>query len=142
MTEAKDVKILIIMKKYKSLEEFYENQSADKLKQILLVRELIFSAEPSLQETLKWNAPNYVHNGEDRITFNIMNMQEIVKIIIHMGASKKEDKSGKPILEDPSGLVVWNSDIRGTISFGDYSDIQTKSGQFKKIIADWIAVET
>lgn len=129
------------MKKYKTLEEFFEDQSGDKLKQIMLVRELIFGAEPSLQETLKWNAPNYTHNAEDRVTFNVMNKQEIVKVIIHMGASKKEDKSGKPILDDVSGMVAWNSDIRGTISFESFEDIQTKSGQFKKIVADWVALK-
>jgi hypothetical protein len=129
------------MKKYKSLEEFFGDQPADKLKQIMSVRELIFSAEPSLQETLKWNAPNYTYNGEDRITFNVINKQEIVKVIIHMGTSNIEDKSAKPILEDTSGIVVWNSDIRGTISFESFDDIQTKSGQFKKIIADWVALK-
>lgn len=128
------------MKKYKTLEEFFEDQPAEKLKQVMSVRELIFSAEPSLRETLKWNAPNYTYNGEDRITFNIMNKQEIVKVIIHTGASKKEDKSGKPILDDVSGMVVWNSDIRGTISFESFEDIQAKSVQFKKIIADWVAL--
>jgi hypothetical protein len=130
------------MKKYKSLKEFFEDQPADKLKQIMLVRELIFSAEPSLQETLKWNAPNYIHDGEDRITFNIMNKQEIVRVIIHMGTSKKEDKSGKPILDDTSGMIVWNSDIRGTISFESFDDIQTKSDLFKNIIADWVALKS
>jgi hypothetical protein len=69
-----------------------------------------------------------------------MNKQEIVKVIIHLGASSKEDKSGKPILDDASGIVVWNSDIRGTINFESFDDIQTKSVQFKKIITDWVAL--
>lgn len=130
------------MKKYKSLEEFFEDQSGDKLKQIIFVRDLLLDAVPTLQETLKWNAPNYRYDNEDRITFNTMNKQQIVKIVIHMGVSKKEDKSGNPILDDTSGLVVWNSDIRGTISFESVDDIQTKSRQFKKIITDWVALKS
>lgn len=129
------------MKKYNTLEEFYGDQPSDKLKQIMLVRDLLFDAVPTLQETLKWNAPNYRYDNEDRITFNIINRQRLVKIVIHMGASKKEDKSDDPILDDASGLVVWNSNIRGTISFESFDDIHNKSDKFKKIITDWIALK-
>lgn len=128
------------MKKYTSLEEFFDDQPADKLKQIMLLRKLLFEAEPSLVETLKWNAPNYSYENEDRITFNTMNKQQIVKIVIHMGATKKENKSGRPVINDTSKIVEWNSDIRGTISFESFDDIHAKSGQFKKIIADWVEV--
>lgn len=129
------------MNKYKTLKEFYDDQSEDRLKQIILVREVIMAAESSLQETLKWNAPNYTYKGEDRITFNVMNKQNKVKIVIHMGATKKENKSLKPVLIDASGLIEWNSNIRGTINFDDLNDIQSKQELLKKVITDWLALD-
>ncbi|NTV90402.1 MAG: DUF1801 domain-containing protein [Clostridiales bacterium] len=114
------------MDKYRTIDEFLSDQSSDKLEQINTLRELIIQVEPNLAENLKWNAPNYVYKGEDRITFNVMNKQDIVKVIIHMGATKKEDKKSNPILANDQGIVEWSSDIRGAISFDDISDIYSK----------------
>lgn len=81
---------------------------------------------PDLQENIKWNAPNYVHEDVDRITFNLMNKERKVQLIIHMGSSKKENKNAKPALKNDEGLVDWSSDIRGIISFDGMADIVEK----------------
>lgn len=128
------------MKKYRTVDEFLADQPQQKLEQIQAVRHIITSIEPSLQENIKWNAPNYVHSGVDRITFNLLNKEGVVKLVLHMGAAKKEDKSGKPILTDDEGLLDWASDIRGAISFADLSDIQTKEPQLKRLIKRWLAI--
>ncbi len=129
------------MKKYKTLEEFYTDQDPVNLKQVMTIRELLFKTEPKLTESLKWNAPNYSFQGEDRITFNVMNKENKVKIIIHMGATKKENKNGEPVISAPDELVTWNSDIRGTITFEDLTDVTEKSSKFKKLIKNWLAVK-
>ena len=118
------------------------DQTADKLQEINKLRELILHTEPRLVENLKWNAPNYVYNDEDRITFNLMNKQNVVKIIIHMGATRKENKKASPVLGNGQGLVEWNSDIRGTIRFNGMSDISLKKEPFQTLISDWLAVST
>ena len=128
------------MKKYKTLAEFLADQSPDKIEQINKIRDLIVEVEPELEENIKWNAPNYVYKGEDRITFNLMNKQNKVKLVIHMGASKKENKKGNPVLANDENIVDWNSDIRGTITFEDISDIEAKSESLKKVIRSWIAL--
>ena len=128
------------MNKYKSIEEFLSDQTADKLQEINKLRELILHTEPRLVENLKWNAPNYVYNDEDRITFNVINKQNKVKIVIHMGPTRKENKKGSPLLPNDQGLVEWNSDIRGTISFEDIHDVNTKSTRLQKLFRDWLAL--
>ena len=45
-----------------------------------------------------------------------------------MGAKRKEDKGGKPVIEDMTGLILWNSDIRGMISFDSTEDIDVLPG--------------
>jgi uncharacterized protein YdhG (YjbR/CyaY superfamily) len=60
----------------------------NKQHQIDMLRSIILSVEPKLQEHIKWNAPSYVLNGEDRITFNLMNKESLVKLILHMGATR------------------------------------------------------
>ena len=67
-------------------------------------------------------------------TFNLSNKENKVKVIIHMGAKKKENKKGKPVIADPDSLVEWNSDIRGMILFDSVDDVNAKSIKFKKLI--------
>jgi uncharacterized protein YdhG (YjbR/CyaY superfamily) len=126
------------MKKYKTIEEFLNDLTTEKRHQVESLRDLIIKTEPLLVEHIKWNAPSYVLNGEDRITFNIMNKQDVVKIIIHMGVTNKEDKKKEPIMHDESGLIEWSSDIRGVITFNTLEEVTTRLNSLKIIIDNWL----
>jgi hypothetical protein len=129
------------MNKYTTVDEFLSDQTPENLAQINHVRKLILRIEPTLVENLKWNAPNYVFQDEDRITFNLMNKEGCVKLILHMGASKKENKKAKPVLTNDHGIVVWNSDIRGTISFNSLDDVLNKEQALSDTITGWLSVK-
>jgi len=128
------------MQKYKTIEEFLDDLSEDKRLQVDTLRDLILTTEPQLEEHIKWNAPSYILDGEDRITFNLMNKQEVVKLVLHMGATRQEDKSGTPIMQDESGLIEWSSDIRGVITFTSIEAITSNMTSLKKIITDWLSI--
>ena len=128
------------MQKYTTIEEFLNSLDASKRSQVDKLRQLILETAPQLQEHIKWNAPSYVQDGEDRITFNLMNRQGVVKLILHMGATRKEDKRGTPVLQDDSGLIEWSSDIRGTLTFSDNDDVESKLTLVKSIITNWLAI--
>ena len=128
------------MQKYKTVEDFLKDLDDNKQQQVDALRDLIIKTEPKLQEHIKWNAPSYVLDGEDRITFNLMNKQEVVKLVLHMGATRKEDKKGAPIMRDESGLIEWSSDIRGMITFDNIDVINSKAASLRKIIKDWLSI--
>ncbi len=130
------------MNKYKTLDEFFADQSEEKRIQIKMLRRIILDAEPGLIETIKWNAPNYSYKGEDRLTFNLVNKQGLVKLVIHMGSVKKESKNTKSVLEEDEGIVEWNSNIRGTLSFDDIADIKKKAQLVQNVIKKWLAIST
>ncbi len=129
------------MNKYTTVDEFLSDQDANKLEQIELLRSIIKKVHPGLTERIKWNAPSYVLDGEDRITFNLMNKEGVVKLILHMGAIRKENKKGAPVLADDTGLVAWQSDIRGIVSFTGVADIQAKQADVADIIKRWLAIK-
>lgn len=128
------------MQKYTAVQEFMDDLGSDKRAQVEALRRLILSAHLELDEHIKWNAPSYVLNGEDRITFNIMNKEGLVKLVLHMGATRKEDKNAEPIMGDDSGLIQWSSDTRGVIAFTDISDVHSKQEAVGEIIKRWLAV--
>lgn len=126
------------MKKYKTVQEFLTDLPSDKKKTVELLRHYILQANPGLTENIKWNAANYVFEGVDRITFNLLNKDQVVQIIVHKGAIEKEDKKAKPIMNDSSGLIKWNSNIRGTLSFRNIQDVENHSKELMNVIKNWL----
>lgn len=126
------------MKKYSTVDEFLDDLDPPRKELVIALRPLILASANGLSEHIKWNAPSYALNGEDRITFNTFNKDGAVKIILHMGALRKEDKKGEPILKGGSDLIVWQSDIRGTMSFGSVEEIKKRQAEIKDVITQWL----
>jgi hypothetical protein len=113
----------------------------DTREQVQLLRDIIGSLNANLTEHVKWNAPSYVLNGEDRITMNLRNKQGLVKLVLHMGATRPEDKKGVPVLLDDAGIVEWASDIRGFMTFADSDDIRAKRPELREVLTRWLAID-
>ncbi len=128
------------MQKYKTVSELIEELEEDKKAQVETLRVVIKDVKPSLVEHIKWNAPSYQLDGEDRITFNLMNKAGVVKLVLHMGATRKEDRKAEPIMSDNSGLLEWNSDIRATITFNDIDHIKEKRSDLVAILKKWLTL--
>lgn len=124
------------MNKYLTVDEFLADLSDDRRRQVEKLMSIIASAHEDLTIHIKWNSPSYVLNGEDRVTFN-MHYPDQTLILLHMGATRKEDKQSQPIMQDETGLIKWNSDIRGTLSFRSLDEIEKQSKDIKEILQKW-----
>lgn len=129
------------MNKYKSVSDFLNDLEPEKKAQVEKLRTIILGLDMELSENIKWNAPNYVYKNIDRITFNLMNKEGKVKIVIHMGALRKENKKLEPILKNSPKFIFWNSDIRGTISFDGMQDIESKQDALRILFTEWLKLE-
>ncbi len=109
--------------------------------QVQLLRDIIGSLGADLAEHIKWNAPSYVFDGEDRITMNLRNKQGLVKLVLHMGATRPENKKGAPVLLADEGIVEWASDIRGFVTFADLADIRAQEPAVRRVLAGWLAID-
>lgn len=126
--------------KYSTIAAFMDDLDPAKRDLVERVRSIVKEAHPGLSEHIKWNAPSYVLDGEDRVTFNLQNKEGAVKLVLHMGATRKEDKNAPPIMPDSHNLVAWQSDIRGVMSFGGLGDIAAKRAEVKDIIKRWLEI--
>lgn len=136
MTLRQDVWYDRVMKKYTQIDDILNDLAPEKRQKVELLRQIILEST-DVTEHVKWNAPSYIYNDEDRITFNLYGE---VKILIHMGATRKEDKKATPIMDDPDHIISWNSDIRGTITFSNLEDIEVKREAFVSVIQRWLAL--
>jgi hypothetical protein len=118
----------------------YITESKHALKsEMELLRSIILSSNKKITEHIKWNAPSFCFDGEDRITFNLTK-KDCVQLIFHRGAKVKEVKGNKPIMEDKTGLFEWASQDRAIVKFYNSEEIHSKKNKLKKVIRDWIKI--
>lgn len=127
------------MNQFKDVDTFLASLPSSDREQVSLLRTIILQSQSGLQEHIKWNSPSYVWEGEDRITFNVNNKEGLVKLVFHMGATRPENKKGPPAM-DGMGLVAWQSDIRGLVTFTSDEDIRSKQGLLADLIGRWLGL--
>ena len=101
---------------------------------VLLLREIIRQADPSINESIKWNVPSF-STSEYFATMHLRS-QNRIGVILHFGA-KKRDTSGITI-KDPELLLEWLAADRAQVMFNDLQDLTKKQSALTSLIRDWI----
>ncbi len=104
--------------------------------EIEALRLVIVEANNSLNESIKWNGPNYSIGHEDRITMRIHPPKQ-VQLIFHRGAKVQEQPQTK-LIKDDSGLLTWKANDRAIATFNDIASIAATKEALVKIVQDWI----
>lgn len=102
------------------------------------VRSIILEAEPQLTEHIKWKAPSFCFDGDDRITFNLHG-KDFFRLIFHCGVKVKDKQSKGRLFEDTTGILDWAADDRAVAKFTDMNDVRTKKASLMETIEIWLA---
>ncbi len=94
------------------------------------------AAGEGITETIKWNSPNFVHRGEDRVTLNL-GPKGSLRLILHRGA-KVKDAAGFSFA-DPRRLARWPTPDRGVVSFRDAAEMDAKADALADTVRRWVA---
>lgn len=127
--------------KYASLDDFWTRIEEPRRAIALQVREILLTTEPELVETLKWNAPSFALNGQDRMTFNLSAANQ-VRIVFHAGATTKEDKAGDRLFVDETNLLQWQSNIRAIAAFRDPGEVEDRRSDLQAVTRRWLEALT
>jgi hypothetical protein len=122
----------------KQVEDFLRELKHPLKKEIEEVRKIILKANKDLTEQIKWNAPSFCHNGDDRITFNFSG-KEFFRLVFHCGAKVKASKSKEKLIEDTTGLLDWASNDRAIAKFTDMKDVKSKNHSLTVTIQAWVS---
>lgn len=104
--------------------------------EIEILREKIINANPNLSENIKWNAPNYCCDGEDRITMKIQPPKQI-QVVFHRGAKTLETLKNR-LIDDKSKLLSWKTNDRAVATFRNLEEIISNESDFINIINEWL----
>lgn len=103
--------------------------------EVVGLRAAILDAHPDLGEHIKWNAPSFVHDGEDRVTFRFP-PKGGAQLILHRGA-KVKDSAGFAF-EDDTGLLRWLAPDRAVISLDDVGSTGGHQEAIVGIVGRWL----
>jgi hypothetical protein len=91
------------------------------------LRQIISSAHSELSEGIKWNAPSYSLNHQDRITLKLFPHKQ-VQVIFYRGAKTKEQPAER-LIKDDHGLLSWKENDRAVATTSRSSPRRPKRRQ-------------
>lgn len=118
-----------------TVEQFMDALDHPLKAEIEAVRALVKGANAGLTEQIKWNAPSFCVDGDDRITLKLHPPRQ-VQIVFHRGA-KSKDASGFSFSDD-SGLIAWAAADRGLVTIRDMADLEAKRNALLTLIKRWV----
>jgi len=119
--------------------EYMNNLDHPLKKEIEEVRKIILSTNELITEHIKWNAPSFCFNNEDRVTFNLQG-NTYFRLIFHCGAKVKDNSIKGYLFEDSTGLLDWVANDRAIIKITDLDDVNAKKEKLAIVITKWIEV--
>ncbi len=105
---------------------------------ISILRQAVLAADPAIIENEKWNSPNFVYNGVDRVTLRV-HPKGGVQVIFHRG-SKTRDDVDTFTFDDPTGLLEWPAPDRGVLKVADAAEATALSRELTLLVRRWIAL--
>ena len=90
------------MAKAVPVRQFLEALAHARKADILTLRAAILKSNPRVTEQIKWNAPSFCWDGEDRVTMRLQPGDRL-QLIFHRGAKPKDASTFK--FGDPTGMI-------------------------------------
>ncbi len=118
-----------------TIDAFRMSLSAKDRATVDCLREIIADSHRDLEESIKWNAPNFSLKGQDRITLGL-ERKGGVRVVFHLGA-KVKDHSGFHF-EDKSRLAKWPAPDRGIVVFQDQRGVEAQRKDFASLCKRWL----
>ncbi|MEU8301819.1 DUF1801 domain-containing protein [Micromonospora sp. NPDC048909] len=100
------------------------------------LRLAILASNADISEHVKWNAPSFRYNGEDRVTFRLRPADRL-QLIFHRGAKVRPDLA-EFTFQDPTGLMTWLAPDRGVVTFPDLETIQSQQAAVVSLVNHWV----
>lgn len=100
------------------------------------IRNIVSASHAGLTESIKWNAPSFAIDGEDRVTLGIERKGGI-RVVFHRGAKPRPLAGFK--FDDEDNLARWPAPDRGVVIFQDLKDLGERAEALGRLCSRWIS---
>jgi hypothetical protein len=118
-----------------SVAQFMARLSHPRKDAIAALRTLVLAADTSITERVKWKAPSFCANGDDRVTMCLA-PGDVLQLVFHRGAKAKDTTAFS--FQDASSLIQWAAPDRGVVTLEDLADVQAKHAALTALVIAWI----
>jgi len=98
------------------------------------LRTILCTADPSIAEGVKWNAPSF--RTTEYFATTHLRMKAGVGVIFHLGAKVREHASVR--IDDPEGLLTWIAKDRAVVAFSGIDDVIGRGAALQDVVRQWI----
>ncbi|MFO0630689.1 MAG: DUF1801 domain-containing protein [Polyangiales bacterium] len=102
---------------------------------ILALRAALLAADGTITERVKWNAPSFCIDGDDRATLRFPPKGGL-QLILHRGAKVKPTAGFH--FDDPTGRVTWAAPDRGVLIFDTPDDLHARCDEVVALVNAWM----
>jgi hypothetical protein len=99
------------------------------------IRLAILAIDDRITEHIKWKAPSFGRDNDDRVTFQLRHPQRI-QLIFHRGA-KVKDTLGFTFADD-TDLISWAAPDRGIVTFASQDEVNTSLSALVTLVQRWM----
>ncbi len=122
---------------YETVDEYLADQADDRRAMIEAARAIVLESRPDLVEHLRWNAPSYLLDDEDRATFS-SRPNAPLRLVLNPAAGVRATKRAAPAFDgDPRGLLSWHSNVQASIGFADLAQIEAERDDVLALLRAW-----
>ena len=118
------------------VDEFVDGLTHTRRAEIVQLRDAILAIDLDITERVKWNAPSFCIDGDDRVTMRLQ-PGDRVELVFHRGAKKRDD-ANRFRFDDPTGWVVWASPDRGVVTLADTSETSRRAKRIADLVRAWM----
>jgi hypothetical protein len=98
------------------------------------LRRVVCSADSSIAEGVKWNAPSF--RTHEYFATTHLRSREGIALILHLGAKVRDVT--KVAIADPHDLLKWLAKDRALVAFRDDKDLEARAAALQAILRQWI----
>lgn len=124
------------MGKPRSVDEFLSTLAHTRMNEIMRLRTIVLGATEGISERVKWNAPSFCSNGDDRVTMRLQPGNR-VQLVFHRGAKPRPGDGFS--FADPSGLIDWATADRGTVTITGADMLEDRAADLSGLVCAWMA---
>ena len=122
-------------KAVQTVEQFLRELEHPRKAEIEAVRALVLATHPGVTEHVKWNAPSFCLDGEDRVTMKLQ-PRNCLQLVFHRGVKVKAGDGFT--FEDPSGLLKWVAADRALVTLQDAAELEARGPALARVVRRWM----
>jgi hypothetical protein len=123
--------------KLATVEEYLASLTSEQREVVDVLRAMALNAGAGVTEHIKWNAPSFCVNGDDRITLGSDTKGQI-RVILHRGVKPKDSVGFH--FNAPADLVKWAAADRGVITLRSTAHLRERELEVGDIFRRWVEV--